>query len=130
MTARRSFDLLLVVAPLAVFLALAAPPKRPLDRAAAKWVDQTLGKMTLDEKIGQLLVTSLNASFTSADSDAYDKLRHLVRDVKVGGIHVFGGTEAFPAVMLNPTYGTGGAPRQGEPFAAPLWYHRPLRRAA
>ena len=84
----RGFDPLLVVAPLVVFLALAVPrmtghaqPARPtLDRAAAKWVEQTLGRMTLDEKIGQLLVTSLNATFTSADSDAFDKLRHLVRD--------------------------------------------------
>src|SRR5881398_3381093 len=90
----------------------------PLDRAAQSWVEHTLKKMTLDEKIGQLLVTSLNASFTSADSESFDKLRHLVRDVKVGGVHVFGGTEPYPALMLNPTYGTGGASRKGDPYVA------------
>src|SRR5688572_30549301 len=95
---------------LAVFAAglLAASPTRPLDPAAARWVEQTLKKLTLDEKIGQLLVTSLNATFTSTDSDAYARLHRLVRDVKVGGILVFGATEALPALMLNPVYGVGG----------------------
>ena len=69
----------------------------PPDKAEARWVEQTLKRMTLDEKIGQLLVTSFNASFTSVDSDAFDRLRHLVRDVRVGGVHVFGGTETLPA---------------------------------
>ena len=73
---------------------LAAQPVRPpIDKGAARWVEQTLKKMTLDEKIGQLLVTSFDAGFTSVDSDVFDQLRHLVRDVKVGGVHVFGTTE-------------------------------------
>ena len=49
----------------------------PLDRAAQSWVEQTLKKMTLDEKIGQLLVTTLNASFTSVDSDAFVTLSEI-----------------------------------------------------
>src|SRR5438270_12991181 len=87
-----------VRAELAGFLAVvastviaAAPGQAPIDRAAARWVDQTLQRMTLDEKIGQLLVTSLNATFTSRDTEVFERLRHLVRDVKVGGAHVFGG---------------------------------------
>src|SRR5437870_1044649 len=50
-----------VAALLSVATLLAAPSAPPLDRAAARWVEQTLTRMTLDEKIGQLLVTSLNA---------------------------------------------------------------------
>jgi len=97
----------------------------PLDRAAQSWVEQTLKKMTLDEKIGQLLVTTLNASFTSVDSDAFAKLRHLVRDVKVGGIHVFGATEPMPALLLNSTYGAGGgASRKGDPYVAAALLNR------
>jgi len=106
-----------------------APPADAAGRAAARWVEQTLHKMTLDEKIGQLLVTSLNATFTSADSDAFRKLEHLVKDVRVGGIHVFGGTEAFPALMLNPTYGNGGASRKGDPYAAAAMLDRLQREA-
>jgi beta-N-acetylhexosaminidase len=105
-----------------VGVSAASPQRPPLDRAAARWVDQTLRKLTLDEKIGQLLVPSLNATFTSTDSDTFEKLRHLVRDLKVGGIHVFGGTEPTPALMLNPTY--GGGSRKGDPYAAAALLNR------
>jgi len=100
----------------------------PLDRAAEQWVDQTLKKLTLDEKIGQLIVTSLNGMFISADSDTYARLRHLVRDLKVGGIHVFGGSEAMPALLLNPW--SGSASRRGDPFAAAATLNRLQRESA
>ncbi len=121
---------LLTAAPL-VATVIAAPAKPPLDPAAARWVDQTLKAMTLDEKIGQLLVTSLNATFTSADSGEFDKLRHLVRDIRVGGIHVFGGSEPMPPLLLNPNYGTGEGPsRKGDPYVAAAMLNRLQREAA
>src|SRR5262245_17104477 len=108
----------------------AATPKRPLDPAAARWVEQTLKRLTLDEKIGQLIVTSLNGTFTGVDSDAYARLRHLVRDVKVGGILVFGGSEPMPGLMLNPVYGNGGnAARKGDVFATAAVLNRLQREA-
>jgi len=121
---------LLVVALVLGMLAAAPQQRPPLDPAASQWVEQTLKRLTLDEKIGQLLVTSLNATFTSVDSDAYARLRHLVRDVKVGGIHVFGATEPMPALMLNPTYGaSGGASRKGDPYVAAALLNRLQREA-
>src|SRR5215510_16483685 len=118
------------VAALAFVLIAIAPGASPqTDRRAAEWVKQTLNSMTLDEKIGQLLVTSLNATFTSADCETFDKLRHLVRDTKVGGIHVFGATEPFPALMLNPTYGNGSSSRKGDPYAAAAMLNRLQRDA-
>ena len=120
----------LVIVSCVVAALTAASPKRPLDPAAARWVEQTLKRMTLDEKIGQLIVTSLNAAFTSTESDTYARLRHLVRDVKVGGIIVFGGTEVMPALMLNPVYGAGGTtPRKGDPYAAAALLNRLQREA-
>jgi beta-N-acetylhexosaminidase len=117
-------------AALAFVLTAIGPEASPqTDRAGAEWVKHTLGSMTLDEKIGQLLVTSLNATFTSADSEAFDKLRHLVRDTKVGGIHVFGATESFPALLLNPTYGSGSSSRKGDPYAAASMLNRLQREA-
>src|SRR5437764_13807112 len=65
----------------------------PLDRAAQSWVEQTLKKMTLDEKIGQLIVTTINASFTSVDSDGIETLHHPVRDEQVTVIHETLGSE-------------------------------------
>jgi beta-glucosidase-like glycosyl hydrolase len=101
------------------------PARPPLDKAAEKWVQDTLKRMTLDEKVGQLLLPSIDAVITSTDSDIYEQKLHLVRDLKVGAIHVFGGSEALPAELLNPNYGTSGsASRRGNPLAAATLLNR------
>jgi beta-N-acetylhexosaminidase len=117
---------LALAAALATSLVAVAPPARtPLDKAGEKWVQDTLKRMTLDEKVGQLLVPSIDAVVTSTDSDVYEKKLHLVRDLKVGAIHVFGGAEALPAELLNPNYGTSGsASRRGNPLAAATLLNR------
>ncbi len=107
-----------------MLVSAAQPAKPALDGAAARWVEQTLRRMTLDEKIGQLLAPSLDATFTSTGSDTFEKLVHLVRDLKVGGMHVFGTSEPFPALMLNPTYGNGSSSRKGDPYAAAALLNR------
>ncbi len=60
----------------------------------------------------------------STDSEEFERLRHLVRDLKVGGIHVFGSAEALPQVMLNPVWGGGPAARKGDPYAAAMLLNR------
>lgn len=59
-----------------------------LSPAASAWVESTLRKMTVDEKIGQLLFTTYHGSFTATDSDAYKQLLHDVQDLHVGGFIV------------------------------------------
>jgi len=117
----------LVLLPLVVLPSAApqAPTKSPLDKASEKWVQDTLRKMTLDEKVGQLLAPSIDAMVTSTDSEVYEKKLHLVRDLKVGAIHVFGGSEPMPAALLNPNYPSGGsAGRKGDPLAAATFLNR------
>ena len=75
-----------------------------LDRDASAWVDDTLAQMTLDEKIGQLLLPSFYSVYVSSDSDTYADLTDLVHTCHVGGFHVFGAREPSPDVLLNPTY--------------------------
>jgi beta-N-acetylhexosaminidase len=99
------------------------------ERAAQKWVTDTLKKMTLEEKVGQLLAPSINAAVTPVDSDAFETAMHLVKDLHVGSIHVFGSTEATPAVMLNPAYSGASASRKGDPYAAAALLNR-LQQAA
>jgi beta-N-acetylhexosaminidase len=94
---------------------LATPGKPPLDRDAARWVDRTLKALTIDEKIGQLLVPSFQSTYLSTDSHEFERLSLLVRELHVGGFLVFGGTEPAPSVLLNPTYGTVTL---GQPLAA------------
>ncbi|HEV2984644.1 MAG TPA: glycoside hydrolase family 3 protein [Vicinamibacterales bacterium] len=112
---------------LVIALALAcitvASPRDPfaLDRAAERWVEQTKRKLTLDEKIGQLIVPSFETNFLSTDSDTFDALTRLVREYHVGGFHVFGASQPAPAVLLNPNYGTVVL---GQPLSAAFLINR------
>jgi beta-N-acetylhexosaminidase len=100
----------------------ASPPDPfPLDAAGTKWVERTLKRLTLDEKIGQLIVPSFESNFLSTDSDTFDALTRLVRDYHVGGFHVFGASMPAPSVLLNPGYGTVIL---GQPFSAAFLINR------
>ena len=86
-----------------------------LDPAARRWVDETLARLTVDEKVGQLVTPTFRSSYTSSDSAIYDDLRELVQEHRVGGVHVFGARRARPDVLLNPTY---SRTTLGQPLAA------------
>ncbi len=94
----------------ALFVGSAAltAPRDPftLDKAGERWVEDTLRRLTPDEKIGQLIVPSLDSNFLSTDSDTFDSLARLARDYHVGGFHVFGATIPAPPVLLDSSYGT------------------------
>lgn len=72
-----------------------------MQESSESWVNETLARMSLDEKIGQLIVPTLFSTFTSTDSDTFDDLARLVTKYHVGGIHVFGGREPAPRVLLG-----------------------------
>ncbi|MFI5095488.1 MAG: glycoside hydrolase family 3 N-terminal domain-containing protein [Candidatus Acidiferrales bacterium] len=65
----------------------AATPKssQKLSPAAARWVETTLGKMTLDEKIGQVIFTTYHGCFTPTDAPAYAEMMRDVEKLHVGG---------------------------------------------
>ena len=88
---------------------------RKLDAESERWVAATLKKMTPDEKVGQLIVSSFRAQYLSTDSPEYEALVKSIHDQKIGGFHVFGGTEAVPEVLLDAHYGTVTL---GQPLAA------------
>jgi beta-glucosidase-like glycosyl hydrolase/CubicO group peptidase (beta-lactamase class C family) len=78
--------------------------------ADEKWVSQTLAKLTLREKIGQLMMVTVVGQFTSADSSEYKELVREVTENHVGGFILItqrGGLgiirgEVYPtAVILN-----------------------------
>src|SRR6188474_89818 len=97
-----------------------------LDKVAAKWVEDTFKKMTLDDKVGQLVVTSANTTYLASDTDAFESLAKKVQDLRLGGVHVFGGAEAVPNVLLGNAY---GAVIVGQPLEAASLLNR-LQNAA
>src|SRR5882724_241663 len=82
---------------------------RKLSPAANAWVESTLRKMTVDEKIGQLLFTTYHGSFTATDAATYEQIMHDVKDLHVGGfinvtrISPLGivKSQAYPTAVLN-----------------------------
>lgn len=99
---------------------IAADPL-PLDRDAERWVKRTLEKLTLDEKIGQMLVAAFESTYLPSDTDAFEQLAAYVRDQKVGGFIAFGGSQPVPGVLLNPTYANVTL---GNPLAAASTFNR------
>ena len=77
------------------------PFKREPSEKALKWANDQLRKMSLDEKIGQLISVGLNATFLNQDSDAYSTLKHYIKDDKVGGLILFRGPVYESVILVN-----------------------------
>src|ERR1700733_7264028 len=90
-----------------------------LSPEASKWADSTLQKMSVDEKIGQLLFTTYHGSLTPTDSAAYAQMMHDVTELHCGGfINITQGSplgivksQAYPtAVLTNQLEGKSKLP--------------------
>src|SRR5947208_4115363 len=77
------------------------PYSRKPSKKALDWANQKLKRMSLDEKIGQLISVGVNATFLNQDSEAFKALRHQVVDNHVGGIILFRGPVYESVVLVN-----------------------------
>lgn len=78
-----------------------APFKRQPTPAALKWANEELRRMSLEEKVGQLISVGVNATFLNQESDAYLTLKHHIEDNKVGGIILFRGPVYESVILVN-----------------------------
>ena len=123
---RRAAAVAAVVAAVVVLGLPSLQAQDDLDPAARRWVEESLARLSVDEKVGQLVTPTFRSIYTSSDSAVYDDLRELVREHHVGGVHVFGARRARPDVLLNPTY---SRTTLGQPLAAASLLNR-LQAAA
>jgi beta-N-acetylhexosaminidase len=77
------------------------PFKRDPSSAALKWANEELRKMSLDEKVGQLISVGVNAAFFNQDSDAFRTLKRHVEENKVGGFILFRGPVYESVILMN-----------------------------
>jgi beta-N-acetylhexosaminidase len=98
----------LSVVLLLVLLASSAMPaqkiaafRRDPSSAAVKWANEELRKMSLEEKVGQLISVGVNATFLNQDSDAYRALKRHVEENKIGGIILFRGPVYESVILMN-----------------------------
>jgi beta-N-acetylhexosaminidase len=73
---------------------------RKLSKKEEDWVGQTLRSMTLDEKIGQMIIAEANVFFWNREGAEYRKLRHHIVDNKVGGVILFR-SQVWPAAVVT-----------------------------
>jgi hypothetical protein len=73
----------------------------PRGPAGAKWVNKTLAKMTLEEKVGQMIAWRYNGRFFNRDSDTVKELVELVVKEKIGGLIIFAGEVYETAHLTN-----------------------------
>jgi beta-N-acetylhexosaminidase len=86
-----------ILAPCAV----AAPPVH-LDRKGERWAAATLRKMTLEEKIGQMIVVWAKVQFLNPESPEYLELRDEMTKYHVGGFGVTDVVEGPQLIMSEP----------------------------
>lgn len=65
------------------------------------WADSVLASLSLEEKVGQLIMPRGFSHYFSVESEQFVELEHFVRDVQVGGIVLFQGDVYEQAVLLN-----------------------------
>ncbi|HJZ67936.1 MAG TPA: glycoside hydrolase family 3 N-terminal domain-containing protein [Blastocatellia bacterium] len=74
---------------------VAVPPiegaqKQKSKPAEQSWVEKALASMTLDEKIGQLIIPATVGMFLSQESEAFQQIRRDITEFHVGGYHMLG----------------------------------------
>jgi beta-N-acetylhexosaminidase len=77
-------------------------PPRKITKAAQRWVEKTVRSMTLDEKVGQMLMPGWEiGTFRNIDGDDFAKARRNIVEYHVCGLHVYGGDPAAVALAIN-----------------------------
>lgn len=66
-----------------------------------RWVERTLRSLTLDEKVGQLLVPVVRGGFRNIESDDFAVQRRDIVELHAGGYHVVLGDPAGVALNIN-----------------------------
>ena len=94
-----------------------APPEPYTPRAVAtelydarRWAERTLESLTLDEKVGQLMMPILMGDFAPEGSRASQRARAMVEQHHVGGIIISVGSPTEVAAKLNWLQSLSGLP--------------------
>jgi beta-N-acetylhexosaminidase len=78
-----------------------APYRRQPSKKALAWADRELRRMTLDEKIGQMIAVGINATFLNQESAEFKELRRQVEQNHIGGLILFRGPVYESVHLVN-----------------------------
>lgn len=96
---KKFLSLLVLTVFAAPFAARAQTPRANLKQS--KKIERILKKMTVREKIGQMIVMPLNAEFSNVESPRFKEMRRQIVENKVGGFTLFRGEAHSVAALTN-----------------------------
>ncbi|MEJ7810477.1 MAG: glycoside hydrolase family 3 N-terminal domain-containing protein [Gemmatimonadaceae bacterium] len=73
----------------------------PLTRAQRAWVDRTLGRLTLRERVGQMVHVWVLGDYSNTDDSSFAEVRRWVTRDKVGGVTMSLGSPIEVAEKIN-----------------------------
>lgn len=91
----------LLAIPLIVLFLTAFQKAAPPNPSAEAWVQSTLKSMSLEEKVGQMIMVQAEGAFTNFNSDYFERLRTRVSSMHVGGLIVYRGVPYDTAALIN-----------------------------
>ena len=65
------------------------------------WVEQTLSRMTLEERVGQVLFAVSPAAFMNLQGGEFQKISANIQSYHVGGYHIEGGDPATAYLLIS-----------------------------
>ena len=81
---------------------VAPPPATPVTRPPPlTWAQRTLARMTLREKVGQLMMPFVLGNFAPEGSETHDRIVSVIEQESVGGVIMSVGSPSEVAVKLN-----------------------------
>jgi beta-glucosidase-like glycosyl hydrolase len=86
---------------------------QPEETERTGWVEKTLGEMTLEERVGQLLMPDVTGVLVHEASEEYARLVHAIEQLGVGGFIVYNGDALTTAALTN---------RLQRRSRVPLWF--------
>jgi beta-N-acetylhexosaminidase len=104
MMKRKILTLLLILSASNAFAIL--PQKQKAKPVEPSWVEAQLASMTLDEKVGQLIIPATVGMFMTENSETFQEMQRDIKQFHVGGYHMLGDVTqlhepAGVAVLIN-----------------------------
>jgi beta-N-acetylhexosaminidase len=72
-----------------------------MEAERAEWVKATLREMTLEERVGQLLMPEASGVLIHEESEQYARLAHAIEKLNVGGFIIYNGDALTTAALTN-----------------------------
>lgn len=104
MMMRKILTLLLILIASNAFALV--PQKQKAKAVEPSWADAQLASMTLDEKVGQLIIPATVGMFMTENSETFQEMQRDIKQFHVGGYHMLGDVTqlhepAGVAVLIN-----------------------------